>query len=220
MRFDVWGVINDPDCRANPAGGPDICDDPEATGVVGIRRSPTTGLLGVACAACHAGIDPNRPPADPNEPTWDNVHPTIGNMYLKAGNIFAVNLPETDLRRLMFAAWPDGTVDTTALFNDGIMNPGTVTAFWNHAFRPKFDNGTGGEPELRNGQGGEDDLGGDIAALRVYTNIGVCFQECTLPAVLTDSPMCPVGNTMLVASRTISARGSEVSLGTRWSFEP
>jgi hypothetical protein len=33
-------------------------------------------------------------------------------------------------------------------------------------------------PKLRNGQGGEDDVGGDLAALRVYTNIGVCFFEC------------------------------------------
>src|SRR5690242_5004496 len=23
VRFDVWGVINDPDCHANPSGGPD-----------------------------------------------------------------------------------------------------------------------------------------------------------------------------------------------------
>lgn len=191
-RFDVWGVINDPDCEANPAGGMDICDDPRATGVVGIRQTPLpdgSALFGVTCASCHAGFDPVAPPANPNEPTWDNIHPTIGNLYLKAGNIFAVNLPDDDLRKLMFSYWNDGTVDTTALFNDGIMNPGTVTAFWNHPFRPTFDNGTGGEEELRNGQGGEDDMGGDIAALRVYTNIGVCFQECVLPAVVGDRPI-------------------------------
>src|SRR5688572_8745614 len=29
QRFDVWGVINDPDCTANPAGGPDLCPHPE-----------------------------------------------------------------------------------------------------------------------------------------------------------------------------------------------
>src|SRR5437868_11550534 len=38
-RFDQWGMINDPDCKANPAGGLDICDDPQATGVVGIRQT-------------------------------------------------------------------------------------------------------------------------------------------------------------------------------------
>jgi hypothetical protein len=77
----------------------------------------------------------------------------------------------------MFAAWPKGTVDTTLLFNDNIMNSGTITAFWNVPHRPLFDVGLE-SPKLRAGQGGEDDLGGDIAALRVYTNIGVCFQEC------------------------------------------
>ncbi len=191
QRFDTWGVINDPDCEANPAGGMDVCDDPQATGVVGMRRTPIGGgayLYGITCASCHAGFDPNRPPADPNEPSWDNIHPTIGNMYLKTGAIFAANLPPTDLRRLMFASWPEGTVDTTALFNDGIMNPGAVTAFWNHDFRPRFDNGTG-EMDMRNGQGGEDDLGGDVAALRVYTNIGACFQECVVPAMAADRPI-------------------------------
>src|SRR5690349_13281745 len=43
IRFDTWGVINDPDCTANPAGGADICPDPAATGVVGIRKAPGPG---------------------------------------------------------------------------------------------------------------------------------------------------------------------------------
>ncbi len=30
-RFDEWAMINDPDCRANPDGGLDICNDPNAT---------------------------------------------------------------------------------------------------------------------------------------------------------------------------------------------
>lgn len=191
QRFDLWGVINDPDCVANPQGGPDLCPDPRATGVVGIRRTPVGGgnyIFGVSCASCHAGFDPNNPPLDANAPSWDNIHPTIGNMYLKGGDIFSANLPPNDLRRLMFGAWPRGTVDTTALFNDGIMNPGTVTAFWNHEFRPRFENGTQ-EPAMRNGQGGEDDLGGEIAALRVYTNIGVCFQECVAPAIANNRPI-------------------------------
>jgi len=39
----VWGVVNDPDCVANPVGGPDIHPDPTATGVVGMRKFPTPG---------------------------------------------------------------------------------------------------------------------------------------------------------------------------------
>lgn len=193
-RFNQWGVINDPDCTANPAGGADICADPTATGVVGIRKFPGPGgstLYGATCASCHAGFDPVNPPADPNHPTWDNIHPTIGNQYMKFGKIFSNNLAATDVRRLMFNAWPDGTVDTTALFNDNIMNPGVVTAFWEHKHRPTFDVGMDDE-KPRNGQGGEDDVGGDLAALRVYTNIGVCFAECVAPRPDRPDPGAPI----------------------------
>ncbi|HUH03471.1 MAG TPA: hypothetical protein VML75_15850 [Kofleriaceae bacterium] len=184
QRFDVWGAINDPDCTANPNGGMDICSDPNATGVVGIRKSVGpfgNTMFGAACASCHAGFDPTNPPADPNDPSWDNIHATIGNQYLKFGAMFAANLTAGDPRALVFASWPDGAVDTTALFSDHINNPGVVTAFWEHQNRNKFDVGLA-EPLLRNGQGGEDDLG-DLAIVRVYTNIGACFFECTAPAV-------------------------------------
>jgi hypothetical protein len=193
-RFATWGVINDPDCVANPQGGADLCADPEATGVVGIRKRPGPGgatLYGVACAGCHAGFDPLDPPADPAEPTWDNIHPTVGNQYAKFGKIFAANLGPSDVRRLMFAAWPDGAVDTTALFNDNIMNPGVVTAFWDQRHRKTFDVGMADE-QLRNGQGGEDDVGGDLAAVRVYMNIGVCFAECVAPRPDRPDPGAPI----------------------------
>jgi mono/diheme cytochrome c family protein len=169
----------------------DLCDDPAASGIVGIRKAPGPGgttMFGVACAACHAGYDPVRPPADPNEPDWSNIHATIGNQHLKVGAIFSANLAPTDPRALMFAAWPDGAVDTTLLFNDNIMNPGVITAFWEHTNRATFDVGMDVE-KLRNGQGGEDDVGGDLAALRVYTNIGVCFQECVAGPAVTGVPI-------------------------------
>ncbi len=191
QRFDVWGVINDPDCTANPAGGADLCPDPTATGVVGIRKFPGPGgttMFGTACASCHAGFDPNHPPDDPNEPSWDNIHPTIANQYLQFGKIFAANLAATDPRRVLFMSWPVGSVDTTLLFSDNISNPGVVTHFWEWPHRPTFDIGTG-EDVMRNGQGGEDDVGPGLAAVRVYTNTGVCFAECTAPAIAGNRPI-------------------------------
>jgi mono/diheme cytochrome c family protein len=191
VRFDTWGVINDPDCTADPAGGADLCPNPEATGVVGMRKFPGpagTTMYGATCASCHAGFDPLNPPDDPNDPTWDNIHATIGNQYTKFGKIFAANLAPTDPRRMLFAAWPDGAVDTQLLFSDNIHNPGVVTAFWEWDDRPTFDVGMS-EPKMRNGQGGEDDVGADLAAVRVYTNIGVCFQQCTAPAIATGQPI-------------------------------
>jgi len=195
VRHDIWGVVNDPDCTANPMGGMDICPDPEATGVVGMRQTSARGFqeFGAACAACHAGMDPNNPPADANNPSWDNIHATIGNQKLQLGMIFAANLdlsnPADAVRAMVFASWPAGTVDTTALFSDNINNPGTITAFWEHNHRNVFDVEGFDEPKLRNGQGGEDDIGGDIAALRVYTNIGVCFFECVAGPATVGVPI-------------------------------
>lgn len=180
QRFQTWGTINDPDCTANPQGGSDLCSDPNATGVVGIRQFRALEgrtIYGISCASCHIGFDPLNPPQDVNNPAWDNLHPTIGNSYLKAGKFIAANLPSTHPLRFMFEAWPDGTVDTTALFNDDIMNPSAITPIWQLRQRPTFSAGTH-ERQLRMGQGGEDDLGGERAAERVYTNIGTCFTEC------------------------------------------
>ncbi|ADE13407.1 conserved hypothetical protein [Nitrosococcus halophilus Nc 4] len=190
-RFQAWGTLNDPDCRANPQGGPDLCSDPNASGVIGIRRFLTADgrtIFGLSCASCHAGFDPLNPPLDVNEPSWDNIHPTIGNQHLKAGKILAANLPADDPRRFMFEGWPDGTVDTTVLFSDHIMNPGTITPIWELRHRPTFNVGPD-KPKIRMGQGGEDDLGSQRAALRVYTNIGVCFFECVAPSLAEDRPI-------------------------------
>jgi hypothetical protein len=70
-RFDELGVINDPDCTPGDAstGYLDQCADPESAGVVGLRQfpNPTGGppLIGVTCAACHAGLDPTNPRRTP-----------------------------------------------------------------------------------------------------------------------------------------------------------
>ncbi|ADJ27977.1 hypothetical protein [Nitrosococcus watsonii] len=191
QRFQTWGTINDPDCRANPQGGPDLCADSNASGVIGIRQFRTAEgrtIFGLSCASCHAGFNPLNPPADVNEPNWDNIHTTIGNQHLKAGKFLAANLPAGDPRRFMFDAWPDGTVDTTALFSDHIMNPGTITPIWELRHRPTFEVGSG-KPQIRMGQGGEDDLGSQRATLRVYTNIGVCFLECVAPRLAEGMPI-------------------------------
>jgi hypothetical protein len=185
-RFDRWGVVNDPDCRAGDAssGGYDRCADAHATGVVGVRRFPNpTGdapLLGVSCASCHAGFDPVNPPKNPNHPRWSNIHPTIGNQHIQIGKMFAAHLAETDPRWQVFHSWAPGTVDTTLLENDHINNPGAITPIFNVPSRPYFDQTREGEPIRvhRSGQGGEDDVGCELAALRVYFNIGMCAAEC------------------------------------------
>jgi hypothetical protein len=199
VRFDTWGTINDPDCTDGNAetGGLDICADPNASGVVGVRKFPNPTfdpgapigptnepfLVGVACAGCHAGLDPQNPPADPNHPSWSNIHATVGNQYLDSGKIFGARLSSHDPRKQIFQTWGPGTVDTTLLENDHINNPGIVTQFFNLPNRPFFDLNYFGTPinVHRGGQGGEDDTGCQKAALRVYFNIGMCAAECMVP---------------------------------------
>jgi hypothetical protein len=224
-RFATWGVINDPNCTEGSAatGGLDICppdvatSDPDApyegapSGVVGVREFPNPSfnsaeppsatnspfLVGVACAACHAGLNAQNPPADPNHPTWANIALTTGNQFIQIGKIFAANLPPTDPRWQVFNTWAPGTVDTTAIESDGINNPGIITQFFEFPDRPYFtihqngvllnaDGVTGGQAH-RAGQGGEDDVGCQLAATRVYFNIGMCAGPCMLPN-LTNGP--------------------------------
>jgi cytochrome c5 len=184
-RFQEYGVINDPDCRPGDASTDflDRCSDPNSAGIVGIRKfvgSDGETLIGVTCAACHAGLDPVHPPKDPNHPTWDNIHPTIGNQYIQIGRVFNAHLSPQDPRYQVFQTWAPGTVDTTAIESDHINNPGIITQFFNFPDRPFFDVTQNGEPLRvhRTGQGGEDDIGCENSGLRVFFNIGMCAQEC------------------------------------------
>ena len=209
-RFAQYGVLNDPDCHepgkgetVNPAHPHDVCIDPEATGIVGLRlehdynlatgeKDPSAPLqFGVACAACHAGFDPINVPRNPAEPTWANIHPTIGALRFRIGAFFGAKLDATSAtdgpKKALFNSWNAGTVDTTTLFDDGINNPGVVTAFWSVPERPYFTNAQG--TFHRSGQGGEDDIGGQTAATRVYSNVGMCYRECSLPAIMGNRPI-------------------------------
>ncbi|HVZ35109.1 MAG TPA: hypothetical protein VG963_21935, partial [Polyangiaceae bacterium] len=206
-RFDDWGVVNDPDCRPGDAStfGFDKCKDPNSAGTVGVRKFPNPSfnasqppsatnppvLIGVSCAACHAGLDPQNPPANPNEPRWENIHLTTGNQFDQIGEIFAANLSPNDPRYQVFHSWAPGTVDTTAIENDGINNPGIITQFYEFPKRPYFDHhyfGVLGNSH-RAGQGGEDDVGCELASLRVYFNIGMCAAECMIPHLSPQSPI-------------------------------
>ncbi len=190
-RFDTYGLINDPDCVQGDAttGYLDRCTDPASAGVVGVRKrivltpAGPKALIGVACASCHAGLDPSNPPADPNHPTWDNIHATVGNQYIEIGKLFGAHLSPHDPRKQVFDTWAPGTVDTTAIESDGINNPGIITQFFNTPERPYFNlhDHSLGITVHRGGQGGEDDVGCEKAALRVYFNIGMCAAECMVP---------------------------------------
>ncbi|HEX3760862.1 MAG TPA: hypothetical protein VHW23_19320, partial [Kofleriaceae bacterium] len=189
QRFTQWGAINDPDCSdGDGSTGFDRCNDPHATGIVGIRKfdnplpvGPRV-LIGVACASCHAGLDPARPPVDPNHPSWANIHLTTGNQYLDIAKIFNAHLSPSDPRWQVFHSWARGTVDTTVFESDHINNPSIITQIFSLPDRPYFHVHDNAMPLTahRMGFGGEDDIGCERAVLRVYFNIGMCAAECML----------------------------------------
>lgn len=200
-RFDTWGVLNDPDCTDGDAttDGFDRCDDPNATGVIGIRKTlnpnfPTSGpkwLLGAACATCHAGLSAEHPPADPNVLDWNNIDVMPGNQYLKVGKIFGARLSTHDPRWQVFNSWPPGTLDTTAIWSDGINNPLRIAPITDFDKWPLFqvtDHGVKITTQ-RQEHSGQDDVGCELRSLRVWLSEGMCARECSLPARAANVPI-------------------------------
>jgi hypothetical protein len=201
QRFDVWGVLNDPDCTDGDAmtDGFDRCDDPNATGVIGVRKTPnpsfpTSGpkyLLGTACAVCHAGLSAEHPPANPNVLDWNNIDVMPGNQFLKVGKIFGAHLSTHDPRWQVFNSWPDGSLDTTAIWSDGINNPLRIAPITDFDKWPLFEvtyHGLGINTQ-RQEHSGQDDVGCELRSLRVWMSEGMCGRECSLPARAAGIPI-------------------------------
>lgn len=209
-RFKRFGLINDPDCTEGPIKDPkgqfdlplDKCADPESSGIVGIRkfanpnyspaawnpkdhRSEPPYLFGLACASCHAAFHPLHPPSDPEHPQWRNIHPTIGNQYLEEGKIFILkDMTDQDFRWHVLHNQPPGTSDTSRITDDHLDNPGTINAMFNLGDRPTF------AEVMADGQtrtihhvlkSGEDSIGLERASVRVFTNLGLCAEQCLIP---------------------------------------
>jgi cytochrome c5 len=201
QRFDTWGVLNDPDCSDGDAttDGFDRCADPNATGVIGIRKYPNPTypaagpkyLLGTACASCHAGLSAEHPPANPNNPGWDNIDVMPGNQYMKVGKIFGAHLSPHDPRWQVFNSWPDGSLDTTAIWSDGINNPLRIAPIADFDKWPDFAVTNHGATVVapRQEHSGQDDLGCELRSLRVWLSEGMCARECSLPAKAAGIPI-------------------------------
>lgn len=96
-------------------------------------------LIGMACGACHISFNPIRPPQDPAHPQWANIDGLVGNQYSRASEITASGMSPNTLEWQVFAHAKPGTVDTSAIPNDQINNPGTMNPIMNLERRPLFD---------------------------------------------------------------------------------
>ncbi len=153
--------------------------------------------VGMACAFCHVGPHPLHPPADPERPTWANLAANVGAQYLRGGAIFANNLKPDDFVWQLFNAWPPGTVDTSQIASDNILNPRTMNALYSVGARldgaaaqghvETMAGGTLALPEVRAKgprfavprvlKDGADSVGILGALARVYVSIGEFHEE-------------------------------------------
>jgi hypothetical protein len=97
-------------------------------------------LIGMACGMCHIAFDPLHPPKDPSNPRWENLKGGVGNQYNQTSAIFASGMPRTTPEWQLFSHDRPGTVDTSAMPNDSVHNPGTMNALINIGRRPTFAN--------------------------------------------------------------------------------
>jgi mono/diheme cytochrome c family protein len=95
-------------------------------------------LVGMACGACHISFDPTRPPQDPAHPKWENLLGAVGNQYARFSEIMASGMAKDSPEWQIFTHARPGTVDTSAVPNDQVHNPGTMNAIFNTSVRPRF----------------------------------------------------------------------------------
>jgi hypothetical protein len=95
-------------------------------------------LIGMACGVCHIAFDPLHPPKDPANPRWENLKGGVGNQYTRVSEIFDSGMPRDSPEWQLFSHDRPGTVDTSAMPNDSVHNPGTANALINIGRRPTF----------------------------------------------------------------------------------
>lgn len=89
--------------------------------------------VGMSCAFCHVGPSPSHPPADPNHPKWENLSATVGAQYLWFDRVFAWDWEDSknNFAYQLIHTYLPGTLDTSLVATDYVMNPRTMNAIYN-----------------------------------------------------------------------------------------
>ena len=85
-------------------------------------------LIGMACGTCHISFDPLNPPKDTANPKPENIKGLVGAQYSRLSEVLGSGMSPHTLEWQMFAHARPGTVDTSAVPNDQVTNPGTMNA--------------------------------------------------------------------------------------------
>lgn len=112
--------------------------------------------VGMSCAFCHVGPSPTNPPADAEHPAWDNLSSTVGAQYLWFDRVFAWRANPKSFMFQLIHTYRPGTLDTSLVSSDYIVNPRTMNAIYSLAARMKLSKRWGKEKlaggELNNKQ--------------------------------------------------------------------
>lgn len=95
-------------------------------------------LIGTSCGSCHIAFDPLNPPDNPARPKWENIKGLVGNQYTRMSEVLGSGLSRNSLEFQMFAHARPGVTDSSAVPNDQVNNPGTITPIINLSQRPVF----------------------------------------------------------------------------------
>jgi len=87
--------------------------------------------VGMACGFCHIGPSPTNPPADPEHPQWSNLNSTVGSQYFWFDRVFVWNADNSNFIFQLLHAYLPGTLDTSLVSTDSIVNPRTMNAIYN-----------------------------------------------------------------------------------------
>lgn len=86
--------------------------------------------IGMSCGFCHVGPNPEKPPADPEHPRWENLSSNVGAQYFWFDRIFSWDAdPRSFSFQVVHTSRP-GTLDTSLVSTDYIVNPRTMNAVY------------------------------------------------------------------------------------------
>src|SRR5260370_11108863 len=86
--------------------------------------------VGMACAFCHVGPNPLKPPVDPNSPKWENLSSNVGAQYFWFDRILAWQADKASLMFQVLSTYRPGALDTSLVSTDYIGNPRTMNAVY------------------------------------------------------------------------------------------
>jgi hypothetical protein len=87
--------------------------------------------VGVSCGFCHVGPSPVNPPPDPEHPDWKHLNSTVGAQYFWFDRIYAWKADAANYIFQLVHSYRPGTLDTSLVSTDNIVNPRTMNAVYN-----------------------------------------------------------------------------------------